>query len=63
MERVGKTSDDYEFNMKPNIATLPKDVNGEILLEVEVANFDNTNGGFWNHAMIGEISQLHKRTI
>jgi sigma-B regulation protein RsbU (phosphoserine phosphatase) len=59
--KVGKTSDDYEFNMKPNIATLPKDVNGEILLEVEIANFDNTNGGFWNHAMIGEISQLHKR--
>lgn len=59
--KVGRTKEDSEFDMKTHIAKLPLSKNNEYLIEIEVSNYDNTNGGFWNRAYIGEIDKLYEQ--
>lgn len=58
--RVGKNKEDYTFDMMPVIAKFPYSPTNEYVLEIEVANFDNTNGGFWNRAYLGNIDTLYQ---
>lgn len=58
--RVGRNKEDYTFDMMPVIAKFPYSPTNEYVLEIEVANFDNTNGGFWNRAYIGNIDTLYQ---
>ncbi|NCS93104.1 MAG: SpoIIE family protein phosphatase [Leptospira sp.] len=57
--KVASNKENYQFDMKPIIAKFPPGIGNEILIEIEVANYDNTNGGFWNHAYLGKIDTLY----
>lgn len=59
--KVGRTEQDSLFDMKTHIAKFPNTNDNEYLIEIEVSNYDNTNGGFWNRAYIGELDKLYEQ--
>ncbi len=48
----------YEGDMKVTTEVVQSDLNGKIVLVMQIANFDRSRGGFWNPVIIGSVNSI-----
>lgn len=58
--KVGRSKDEYQPDLNSHWATFNSDENGKAVVIIEVANFDNFQGGLCHKPIIGEFEALRK---
>ena len=51
--QVGRTPEEYEGDKYGTLGAFTGDEEGKVRLVLEIANFDNPQGGFWNLPLVG----------
>lgn len=56
--QVGRTPDRYEAEKYAAMGAFVGDEEGKVRLVLEIANFDNPQGGFWNLPLVGGVKDV-----